>query len=268
MRGTTALALRLDDVGAASKRHEVYGVTRVRLGRLALPFPGNFLFLKYLPPVKRWGPYRELTAGEWERIAEVLESRGARMTVGVTAGWVEGDGRVVPFPRKYPDAAAAVRRGVDRGLLEVANHGYTHCVLGRGAFRPRLFSGNRTAHREFHDWLPADVHREHVTRAQEILQQFLGAPVLTFVPPGNVFSRVTLEAAASAGLRYVSCLDPARWGRVDGITFVGDGHVVSIHDRDLVRGGIGFLTRLLGEGNGRPFETVREIGARLEGARK
>ncbi|HEX9124863.1 MAG TPA: hypothetical protein VF948_00580, partial [Methylomirabilota bacterium] len=98
MSATVAQALRLDDVGAASKQHEVYGVTRIELGPLALPFPGNFLFLKYLPPVKRWGPYRELTAPEWERVLAELESRGARMTVGVTAGWVETDGRIVPFP--------------------------------------------------------------------------------------------------------------------------------------------------------------------------
>lgn len=267
---TTAVtrALRLDDVGAASKRHEVYGVTRVRLGRLALPFPGNFLFLKYLPPVKRWGPYRELTAGEWERVLTELEGGGARMTVGVTAGWVEADGRIVPFPRKFPDAAAAVRSGAERGLLEVANHGYTHCVLEGGRYRPRLFSGNRREHREFHDWLPAEVHREHVTRAQGILQDFLGAPVLTFVPPGNVFSRATLAAAAAAGLRYVSCLEPGRFGAVEGITFVGDEDVVSIHDRDLVRGGVGVLTHLLGARRGQPFVTVREVGARLEAARR
>ena len=263
-----AQALRLDDVGAASKQHEVYGVTRIKLGPLALPFPGNFLFLKYLPPVKRWGPYRELTAAEWECVLTELEARGARMTVGVTAGWVETDGRIVPFPRKFPDAAAAVRRGVERGLLEVANHGYTHCVLENGRFRPRLFSGNRREHREFHDWLPAEVHREHVTRAQGILQDFLGAPVLTFVPPGNVFSRATLAAAAAAGLRYVSCLEPSRWGAVEGITFVGDQNVVSMHDRDLVLRGVRFLKRLLDERNDEPFVTVREVGARLEGARR
>jgi peptidoglycan/xylan/chitin deacetylase (PgdA/CDA1 family) len=268
MSPAPAKALRLDDVGAASKRHEVYGVTRITLGPLALPFPGNFLFLKYLPPVKRWGPYRELTAAEWECVLAELETHGARMTVGVTAGWVETDGRIVPFPRKFPDAAAAIRHGVDRGLLEVANHGYTHCVLENGGFRPRLFSGNRPAHREFHDWLPADLHREHITRAQGILQDFLGAPVLTFVPPGNVFSRATLAAAAAAGIRYLSCLEPARWGAAEGITFVDEQDVVSIHDRDLVRRGVGFLRRLLGESSGAPFVTVREVGARLEGVRR
>jgi len=268
MSPSSPRALRLDDVGAASKRHEVYGTTRIRVGPLALPFPGNFLFLKYIPPVKRWGPYRELTAEEWERILAVLEAAGARMTIGVTAGWVEADGRIVPFPRKFPEAAGVIRGAVDRGLLEVANHGYTHCVLAGRRFLPRLFSGNRTDHREFHDWLPDATHRDHVARAQAILQDFLGRPVVTFVPPGNVFGRATLAAAAEAGCRYVSCLDPGRWGAVPGLTFVDDGDVLALHDRDIVcGGGVAVLDRLVA-GRDRAFVTVAELGARLEEARR
>jgi polysaccharide deacetylase len=261
-----AAALRLDDVGAASKRFEIYGTTRLRLGRLRIPFPGNFLFLKYLPPIKRWGPYSELSAAAWEWILAELEGAGARMTVGVTAGWVEDTGRVTPFPLKFPEAAAVIRAGALRGTLEVANHGYTHCVLQDGMFRPRPFHGNRPFHREFYDWLPEAAHREHVNRAQGILQDYLGRPVVTFVPPGNVFTSVTLAAAAAAGLRFVSCLEPERWGAAEGLTFVGNGDVVAIHDRDLVLGGPARLRRLLAERAGAPFVTVREVGEQLERA--
>lgn len=257
------VALRLDDVGAASKRYEVYGLTRIPLGRWAVPFPGNLLFLKYLPPIKRWGPYRELTAGEWEEILAALEACGARMTIGITAGWVEADGGVVPFPRKFPDQARLLRDGVARGLVEIANHGYTHCVLRDRLFRPRLFSGNRHYHREFHDWLPEEVHREHLARAQAILQEHFGTRVLTFVPPGNVFSRKTLTAAAEAGIRYVSCPDAVRWGSVEGLTFVDGAQVVALHDRDLVVGGLEPFLRLLRGGPGAPFVTVREMGERV-----
>lgn len=266
--GGGATALRLDDVGAASKRFEVYGITRLPLGPLRIPFPGNFLFLKYLPPIKRWGPYAELSASAWEWILAGLKEAGARMTVGVTAGWVEEDGRVTPFPVKFPEAAAAIRTGTERGILEVANHGYTHCVLQDGMFRPRLFHGNRPFHREFYDWLPAAAHREHVSRAQGILQDYLGRSIVTFVPPGNVFTRVTLAAAAEAGLRFVSCLEPERWGAAEGLTFVGDGDVVAIHDRDLVFDGRTRLRRLLAERAGEPFVTVREVGERMERARR
>ena len=261
MRG---VALRLDDVGAASKRHEVYGLTRLRVGPLALPFPGNLLVLKYLPPIKRWGPYRELSVSEWEAILAALDRAGARMTVAITAGWVETDGSITPFPQKFPDAAAVIRQGVRRARIEVANHGYTHCVLRDGLFRPRLFAGNREAHREFHDWLPAETHRDHICRAQDILEQFFGVRVVTFVPPGNVFSRTTLEVAVGAGIRYVSCLDPGRYGAVAGLSWVGGDDVVAIHDRDLVLDGMATLHRLL-EGRVAPFVAVREVGERLVG---
>lgn len=264
----SGVALRVDDIGASSKVHEVYGLTRIRMGIVTLPFPGNFLFLKYLPPIKRWGPYRELSAAEWDAILALLEAECARMTVGITAGWVEANGRVVPFPLKFPVAAAVIREGADRGLLEIANHGYTHCVLRDRLFRPRLFSGNRKYHREFHDWLPEETHREHLARAQEILEDFFGNPVLTFVPPGNVFSKKTVAAAAKVGIRYLSCRDAARWGPAEGVTFVDHSKVVAIHDRDLVLGGLEPLRRLLLDWQGEPFVTVREVGARIEGGRE
>lgn len=263
-----SLALRLDDVGAASKQHEVYGLTRIPVGRWVLPFPGNFLFLKYLPPVKRWGPYRELSAAEWESILADLEATGSRMTVGITAGWVEADGRVVPFPRKFPAAAAAIREGLRYRILEVANHGYTHCVLRDRLFRPRLFSGNRHYHREFHDWLPEAIHREHLTRAQGILEEFFGTAVVTLVPPGSVFSMKTVVAARAVGIRYVSCLDAARWGPVDDITFVDDGDVVAIHDRDLVIRGMEWFRPLVRARRDTPFRSVRELAQRLATGRK
>jgi peptidoglycan/xylan/chitin deacetylase (PgdA/CDA1 family) len=256
-----AVALRLDDVGAASKRHEVYGLTRLAVGGWRVPFPGNVLFLKFLPPIRRWGPYRELTASEWERILALLSRVGARMTVAVTAGWVERDGSVTPFPRRFSDAARVLRDGARRGLVEVANHGYTHCVLANGAWRPRWFSGNRDAHREFHGWIPEATHREHLRRAQDILGEWLGGAPETFVPPGNIFVPATLRAAREVGIRYVSCRDAARHGPVDGLTYVDDSRVVTLHDRDLVLGGLPPFEALLRRHAS--FATVREVGERL-----
>jgi peptidoglycan/xylan/chitin deacetylase (PgdA/CDA1 family) len=259
---SAAAALRLDDVGAASKMWEVYGLTRLPLGRWSLPFPGNVLFLKYLPPIKRWGPYRELGARDWDAILATLHAAGARLTVAVTAGWVERDGGVTPYPKKFADAARTVREGVRQGVVEIANHGYTHCVLDGRAYRPRWFSGNRRYHREFADWVPAERHREHIRRAQDILQSFFETAIVTFVPPGNAFTRATLAAAAAAGLRYVSCRDAGRFGAGLGVVPVDDQAVCAIHDRDVVRGGPTWLTRLL-ESMTPPPVTVREV---VEGA--
>jgi hypothetical protein len=222
------------------------------------------LFLKYLPPIKRWGPYRELGPAEWETVLEMLETAEARMTVAITAGWVEPDGRVVPYPTKFPAEAAILRLGLAQGLVEIANHGYTHCLLQGGLFRPRLFSSNRQYHREFYDWLPEEAHREHLRRSQEILQGYFGVPVETLVPPGNLLSPKTVAAAATAGIRYISCLGAAKSKSAGGVTFVDDAHVLAFHDRDLVLRGPGFLRGLLGSRPGARFMTVRELGQRQE----
>lgn len=260
------IALRLDDVGAASKRYEVYGLTRIPVGSLRLPFPGNFLFFKYLPPIKRWGPYRELTAREWDAILAMLAELGGSLTVAVTAGWVEADGRVTPFPKRFPEQASVLRRGLEGGLLEIANHGYTHCVLHGGLFRPRLFSGNRQYHREFHDWLPEAIHREHLRRSQDILQSCFGVRVETLVPPGNVLSAKTLAAAPQAGIRYISCLGAEKWRPASGLTFVDQARVVAFHDRDLVLGGLAFFRRLLDSHRPVRLLTIREIARQQKAA--
>jgi len=258
-----AVALRLDDVGAASKLHEVYGVTRIRIGPLALPFPGNLLFLKYLPPIKRWGPYAELTAAQWEAILRALDDARARLTVAVTAGWVEDGGRIVPFPEKFPEQARVLRDGLSRGALEIANHGYTHCVVQDGLYRPRLFSGNRAFHREFYDWLPEEIHREHLRAAQDILGAWFGERPRTLVPPGNILSPKTVAVAAGVGIRYISCLGAA--GRSgDGVTYVDDAQVLAFHDRDIALGGMRSLRRVLESRPGARLVTVAELAALQE----
>lgn len=253
--------LRMDDVGAASKRHEIYGRTRIQLGPLPVPFPGNLLWMKYLPPIRRWGPYPELTARQWDEILSVLVARGARLTVGVTAAWVEDEGRLIPFPAKFPAAARVMREGVAAGLLEVANHGLTHCLLRGGAFRPRAFSGNRAAHREFYAFLPAEQHEAHLRRAQTILEDAFGVPVVTFVPPGNLVQEVTVAAACRLGLRFLSYRAPTR---LDGpLPIVGDEQGITFHDRDLVLGGVTRLRELLDRAGGRPVVSVRDLGEQL-----
>lgn len=253
--------IRMDDVGAASKRHEVYGLTRISVGSLRFPFPGNLLWLKYVPPIRRWGPYRELAAPEWYAILEVLTRARARMTVGITAAWVEDDGTLTPFPQKFPDAARAIREGVDAGLLEVANHGLTHCLLADRAFRRRLFSGNRPFHREFYDFLPSEVQEANIRRAQAILSDAFATEIVTLVPPGNLLQPITVELARRHGVRFLSCRAPTTR---DGILpIVGDDRGWTFHDRDVVLGSVGWLRSRLEALRGREVLFVRELGERL-----
>ena len=251
----------MDDVGAASKRHEVYGATRLPIGAISLPFPGNWLWFKYTPPFKRWGPYRELTASEWREILELLAATGRRLTVAITAAWVEDGGTLTPFPEKFPEVTETIRRGVAAGLLEVANHGLTHCLLSDRAFRPRAFTSNRPYHREFYHFVPPEVQETHVSRAQAILQDAFRTEVVTFVPPGNLLQPVTVEIARSHGLRFLSYRAPTT---LDGVLpVVGDDRGIVFHDRNVVRGGVAWFRTRLTELRGREVLLVRELGERL-----
>jgi peptidoglycan/xylan/chitin deacetylase (PgdA/CDA1 family) len=249
------LALRLDDVGAASKRYEVYAQRDLHLGPLRVP--GNLLFLKALPPFKAWGPYREMRPAEWAAVFATLEESGAVLTVGVTAAWVNWDGSLTPFPERFPGEAAALREGVEAGLIEIANHGLTHCVLAGHAFRPAWRHGNRKAHREFWESVPVAVQEEHLRRSQAILQETFGVEVITFVPPGNVFTEDTLALAARCGLRIVSCATPPR--AHPDLRIIGNQGVLAFHDREIVREGVGWLRAQLAEHRGQRFCFVRDL---------
>ncbi len=258
------LALRLDDVGASSKRYEVYSKRYWRLGPLHLS--GDRLFLKYLPGIKAWGPYRELSAREWSAILELLSAHSAVLTVAVTAAWAERESVVIPFPERFPDQAAVLRDGVRANLIEVANHGLTHCVLANNNFRPKVWSGNRIYHREFWGWVPPETQERHLRRSQDILQDYFQVAVVTFVPPGNVFTSATLKIASDCGLRYVSCAtEPRRQGQ---LVIAGNVGIVPFHDRDIVYGGLGWLGDLLTKYRGRPCCFVRDVAARMEQSAK
>jgi hypothetical protein len=223
------MCLRIDDIGASSKAFAVYSNRRF----------GNFLWLKTLPPFRAWGPYREMNVDEWDEVFRLLRQASANLTVAITGCWVEFDGTLVPFPEKFPLQAAKLKEGLAEGLLEIANHGLTHCVLQDFRFRPRLFSSNRKDHREFWDWLPEAEHLDHLKRSQEILQEYFGIAVTTLVPPGNVFSDATLRSARSLGITMVNCDNAQR--EFPGLRLVGNAEVLAFHDRELVLEGPGWL---------------------------
>lgn len=228
-------ALRIDDIGASSKHHLYYAKRRfANLG----PLRDRRLF-------GHWAPYREMTALDWDQIFVLLRRYRAVLTVGVTATWVEDDGSLVPFPEKFPGEAAALRDGVARGLIEIANHGLTHCVLDQQQFRRRPWFGtNQRFHREFWDWIPAETQLANLRRAQAILTDYFQVAITTLVPPGNVYSAATLAACREVGLRTVNCQAPQL---VDGDAprVIGDDDVLAFHDRELVEEGPRWLERRL-----------------------
>jgi len=249
------LALRLDDVGASTKRYNVYSRRRFSIGRYGIS--GNWLFLKYLPGIKAWGPYRELSANEWCEICDLLAASSGKLTVAVTATWAESEDDLISFPDRFPEQASVLKEAVDAHLIEISNHGLTHCVLEGNKFKPQLWSSNRSYHREFWDWVSVDIQEQHIRQAQQILQDYFQVPIVTFVPPGNVFTDETLEIASRYGLKIVSCDTAPR--KQGDMVVVGNKDVLPFHDRDIVYGGIEWLRRRVVENGDASFCFVSEL---------
>lgn len=243
------IALRIDDIGASSKIHEIYSKRWKGLG--------NILFLKYLRGIGAWGPYRELAPNEWEKIFALLERHHAKLTVAITASWVGPDGSLIPFNQKFPEQAKLLVHAEKAGIVRIACHGLTHCVLENKKFLPRLFTSNRQYHREFWDWLPYEVHDEHLKRAQEILTTIFQKNIDLLIPPGNVFCQHTLKAAQANGIKYINCQTESK--KFEQITILSNHNVIPFHDREIVLYGLAWLEELLVRNVGKQFCFVEEL---------
>lgn len=238
----STMILRMDDLGAASKRHEVYSKWRLRIAGYPV-VSGNWLFLKYTAPFKAWARYREMESSDIMALLRILERWQVSMTIAVTACWVEDDGSLTPYPQKFPRAAETLRSAACEGIVEIANHGLTHCIVEGKAFRPRWFHENRPYHREFTPLLNLSDHESHLKRSQAILQDWLGLPVTTFVPPGNMFLPETVRLAKNLGIHAISCKTTTR--KESGVDIIGNEQTFAFHDREMVLFGGGWLEERL-----------------------
>jgi len=227
------IVLRMDDVGASTKHFEVY----------SKKIFGNFLFLKYLPYFRAWGVYDEISSEEWKKIFDYMDVHGAKLTIGVTAAWVEQDSTLIEFPEKFPRQAEVLKEASASGLVEIANHGLTHCVVGKHL--PRLFSSNRQYHREFWDWLPEELHESHLRDSQKIFQSWLGSKCETLIPPGNVYSKKTLKACKENGIIAVN--SSVEIDKDSTTRYINDENVDAFHDREIVLLGRSWLFKKIEE---------------------
>jgi peptidoglycan/xylan/chitin deacetylase (PgdA/CDA1 family) len=222
------LILRMDDVGASSKKYEVYSKI----------FFGNFLFLKYFKPFKAMGPYNELSDKHWDEILNILKNFNAKLTIGLTAGWVDKKNDIIPFNEKFPKQAKKILEGVKNNLLEVANHGLTHCIVGKHL--PRLFSSNRRYHREFWDFLEQEVHESHIFKSQKILEDWLGEKIVSFIPPGNVYSPKTVKSIMKTNITIINSSQKVATD-FGHLKYIDEKHIFSFHDKDLALHGCSWL---------------------------
>lgn len=242
------IGIRIDDIGASTKHFNQYGKKTFRFrGFPYFYFPfANLGFFKRIPPFRGWAVYDELTAGEWQDFFVLFREFGVKPIIAITATWVEKDGTLTPFPEKFPEEAAALKQAAKEGLVTIASHGLTHCVVGKHL--PQFAAPNRQFHREFWDWVPADVQREHILRSQEILETYFEMPIEILVPPGNVWCKSTYEALKGTNIKTVLCNRYMRDSTepMEGITFIDDRQGYwNIHDRELKRYGKKWLLKQL-----------------------
>ena len=223
------IVLRIDDIGASTKKYEVYSKNPV----------GNILFLKYLDYFKAWGPYTELKPTDWEKIFEILIKKNVLLTVGITASWVNKDSSIIPFPEKFPLQADLLKQALSENIIEIANHGLTHCVVGKHL--PKFFFSNRKYHREFWEWIPRDVHFEHLEKSQQIFKNWLNEVPTSLIPPGNVYSTDTLEAAETYGIKLINSY--MNYNVKSAVKIVDLNNIDAFHDREIVLDGISWFAQ-------------------------
>jgi len=215
---------RIDDIGASTKQFEQYSYYKW----------ANFWFFKKLPYLKAWGPYQELTQKEWENILNIFNQNDIKPIIAITATWVEKDSSLTPFPKKFPEAATILKEALQKNKIIIANHGLTHCIVGKHL--PLFRHSNRYFHREFWPDLPQEIHTTHIIESQKILENYFEKPITTFVPPGNVWSIKTYQAIKNTSIKKVISgkymLDSKE--KMDGIEFINDYQKkFSFHDREL-----------------------------------
>lgn len=198
----------MDDFGASSKQFEIWSRSRL----------ANLTPLKYVWPFKAMGKYREMHPDELHQLFRLVKDYGSRISLGVTACWVNQYSDLVPFNDIFPEQAAVIHLAVNEGIAEVVNHGYTHCQVGKHL--PRWFDGNREAHREFVPDMSMAQAASHLLMSQQSFREWLSPEPSILVPPGLQFPAKFQDTAKLAGLRV--------WTRKD------EERCFSLHDRQFV----------------------------------
>lgn len=103
---------------------------------------------------------------------------------------------VIPHANQRPLLAEDVPHlleGLQRGILEIAQHGFNHVPSRPDSALPSEFAGVDPA-----------MQRERITAGRAALEHAFGVPVTGFVPPFNTFDQHTASTLSGQGFRYLS----------------------------------------------------------------
>jgi len=90
--------------------------------------------------------------------------------------------------------ADRLRPALQSGLLEVAQHGYSH----------RSVRACRLAGESEFMGVPREVQRANIMKGKALLEGFFGRPILSFCPPFNRYDETTVRVLAVSGFTMLS----------------------------------------------------------------
>ena len=122
------------------------------------------------------------------RFLAVFAEHGVPLTLGVVPHY-EQRGLLGDDAPKL----AALRAAVAEGRAEAALHGLSHESLAPEGARASEFAGQ-----------PPEAQAQRLRTGKALLEEWLGAPVASFIPPWNTLDEATVAALAGAGFAAVS----------------------------------------------------------------
>lgn len=155
---------------------------------------------KKIDLVFRYDDYSSQSDTAFEaRLIRLFLDHGIKLTMGVVPFMVEGD-ETDPTPRKNvalsQEKADLLLEGIAGGVLEVAQHGYSHKTY------KKFIQGNYS---EFRD-MPMEKQIQIIREGRSFLEELLvpSFPLQVFIPPFNHYDKHTLSAVEQAGFTVIS----------------------------------------------------------------
>jgi len=230
------MQLRIDDIWASTKQFNQHAKIIYRYR--SIPFfvnpIANLGFIKRIKPFAKRAKYDELTLDERKDILWILRKKKIIPIIWITATRINKESEAIPFYIKFKEQAELLKDAFQKWEIIIANHGLTHCVVGKQL--PKFRWSNQRYHREFRPYLDQDIHNKHIIQSQMILEKYFKKNITIFIPPGNVRSYKTYKALQRTNIKTVISKNyMLDYNEVmTDIKFLRDKiWFINIHDREL-----------------------------------
>jgi|Deesub1362A_J573_1020465.scaffolds.fasta_scaffold01563_6 peptidoglycan/xylan/chitin deacetylase (PgdA/CDA1 family) len=152
---------------------------------------------KQITIIFRYDDYSSLSSTEFElKLLSLLKKYNLSFTFGVIPYVCAGDIKN-PSPQKLvpltKEKINILKRALKDGLIEVAQHGYSHQTISTLGNSWTEFSG-----------LEYERQMQKIRRGKNLLERTLDVQVTTFIPPWNSYDLNTIRALERLGFKAIS----------------------------------------------------------------